>query len=256
MPLSASVGSGAPAPQYLSVVASDRSLIDKHSPGALSPSQELKYFNPLTQGTSTFLNILGAVPPHHSEANLFRVSQGVGATERVGRTATIHLWSFRLHVTCSSIVATATQQCRAPLYRVVAGIDHQPIGSGVDEEAIKIEELFATTTTNLGHAGYMLPFNPVNEQRFTILYDKFGSMKQDNSYPITAGGVVTPYALTEAMEFKTVLNLKCEFSETTGPSSTERPFLFVVLPQTLEVDPSPDFSFTTVQAMHMFRYTD
>ena len=261
MPLtSLSQSSATPAPQYLSVVPSDRSLVEKHSPGALAPSQELKFFQTVSDSPAfAFQSLVSAMPVMYSTNNLFYPTQGVGATQRVGRSTTLHLWSLRMQLKCSTLLSTITPPQPTPaVYRVVLGVDHQPDPSST---TITVDDLFATLgATTYGHMAYQLPFNPVNEQRFTILYDNYGHMGQDNHFsyvPSVAPGTHKDgQCLTQSLEFKTVLKVKGDYPSTSGSSVTERPFLFVMLPQTFSTSTGADVSVTRFQAAHNFRFTD
>lgn len=260
MPLtSLSSSSSTPAPQYLSVVPSDRSLVEKHSPGALAPSQELKFKTAVTNQVLDYKNLLipPAFPQMFSQVDLFSCDQGTGASERVGRTTTLHMWTVRLLLYCryyqGVLLATG---CFPPAYRVVMGIDHQPVPG---DYTITLQELFDTAqTANPAHLTYLFPFNPVNEQRFTILYDNCGVLEPRNALDsFNAGSDTASQCLSKTLEFKTVLKVKGDYSDGVAVSNTERPFIFVIMPQHSDENAPSGTSFKTAcQAVHQFRYTD
>lgn len=262
MPLiSLSQSSSTPAPQYLSVVPSDRALVEKHSPGALAPSQELKFKTHIGNNVEDYNNLLvpPALPVSFSDSAIFTSAQGTGASERVGRTTTLHMWTVRLLLSCryyQNIAPEVTQQCFPPSYRVVMGIDHQPIA---DVYTIPMGDLFDTAGfQNPAHLAYLYPFNPVNEQRFTILYDNCGVIETRNAIDSFNGGTdEASQCLSKQLEFKTVLKVKADYPDGQIASNTERPFIFVIMPQHGDTPaPSGTTYKTACQAIHQFRYTD
>lgn len=246
-------------PSYLSVVPSDRSLIERHSPGALPPSQELKYklhsdypttpVSFVTYGTSV-------EPAKFSNTVCFNIGQGTGADERVGRTATIHLWGARILIGCNHLIKWKYGTA-APQYRVVLGIDQQP---NTGSSTLNLNDVFQVPAAQSTEQWYSYPFSPVNEQRFTILYDKWGHLKQDNhaQMPDPAASPFSASYLSETLEFKTVLKLKTEFVDGGNAPVNARPFIFLMLPQTLSSVPvvAGETANCHFHVNQWFRFTD
>lgn len=267
---SLSAESANPPPQYLSVVPSDRALIEKHSPGALAPSQELKYRHdfPLRFGKeySTMPWDVAAVQPPEIYWNdeFFQTSVGTGPTQRIGRTATVHLWSLRMRFTCghTSRPTFPTQPVGGgPEYRLIIGVDHQPTALPLTPTSAA-DALLAPMPAPLIAGGYdylLRALNPVTEQRFTVLYDKvrsLGEAKTRDSFiePSTQQSVTEYYS--DIVEFKTVLKLKCNFNDGAALPYDERLFVFAYLPQALPVKADAINTWTTLNSCSFVRFTD
>jgi len=262
MPLTGlSTSSSTPQPQYLSVVPSDRQLVEKHS-GAVGPSQELKFVTSIGGSTGNAPDLAIAPPNYFSSTYICPMTRGTEANSRIGRTTTLHLWSVRVWLEANLYHVGTYGGSSFPLstamYRVVFGIDHQP-----DSTTAQVDpaDLFSYPPGLLaGHGFYQLPFNPVNEQRFTILYDNYGKCDGTNglmldTHPTTP--VAAMLALGKTLEFKTVLNVKQEYGDSDIQSNSERPFVFVWLPQaTLHQSTGTLLSTQSAQICHNFRFTD
>lgn len=263
-----SSASGNPPPQYLSVVPSDRSLIEKHSPGSLAPGQELKYRNDfflhqdsykaLVLTSSAATTPTAAEPAIFSTDTLFQTSSGTGSTQRVGRTCTVHLWHVRLRITCHHISNSGTQSDAGsnPQARVVFGVDHQPDPSG--GVSYVSDTLFAALPVGTpgGTKHYLRSFAPTAEQKFTILYDKMVELREPTVRSYLTSGIQVRELYGADVDFKTVLNLKCNFPEGASLPSDERLFCFVYLPQAVNA-PTPLIANSTNAELHSWvRFTD
>jgi len=144
------------------------------------------------------------------------------------------------------------------MYCVVFGIDYQPDFTIVQVDSA---DLFSYPPgLFVGHGFYQLPFNFVNEQRFTILYDNYGKCDGTNGLMFDihlTTPVAAMLALGKTLEFKIVLNVKQEYGDSDIQSNSERPFVFVWLPQaTLHQSTGTLLSTQSAQICHNFRFTD